>query len=116
MPQPYIVFDTKTAKGRVLSVALLLGVVVLCWYGVRWQLGNMLAELTRPGDPGAKRVSEVAVGLAPGDPLAQWLAASTHKMTSPGEQGVSTVMFEDVVRLSPYDYRWRIELDRKSTR
>jgi len=113
MPQPYIVFDTKTAKGRVLIVVLLLGVAILCCYAIRWQLGNMLVELTRPNEPDAKKVSETALRLAPGDPLAQWLVASTHKMSSTDDGPQASIRrFEDVVRLSPYDYRWWIELGR----
>lgn len=113
MSQPYFVLDTKQTTTRIVLAALAVGTIVLCWFGVRWQLGNMLGELTRPNDPRARDAAKTAVGLAPGDPIALWLAASTGKLdyTDEGLQR-SVGMFEDVVRHSPNDYRWWIELGR----
>jgi tetratricopeptide (TPR) repeat protein len=113
MSQPYIALDSKETTTRVLLAAVGIGIIVLCWFGVRWQLGNMLGELTKPNDPRAREVATKAVGLAPGDPIALWLAASTVRSdySSEGLQQ-SVAMYEDVIRHSPYDYRWWIELGR----
>jgi thioredoxin-like negative regulator of GroEL len=83
------------------------------WFAVRWQLGNMFAELTSLNQPDARQVSELAVRLAPRDPLAHWLRASKVKEEFSVESLEASVrMLEDVVRLSPHDFRWWIELGR----
>jgi tetratricopeptide (TPR) repeat protein len=87
--------------------------IALGGLGVRWQLGSMLAELTSPSDPAAKNISEVARGLAPDDPLAMWLFANAHRdLFKPDSIEPSITGFENVVRSSPNDYRWWIELGR----
>jgi tetratricopeptide (TPR) repeat protein len=113
MTQPYIALDTKLTKTRILLAVAAIGTIIVCWFGVRWQLGNMLGELTRPNDPRAGEIASTAIGLAPGDPMALWLAASTGKQDY-SEDGLrrSVQMYEETVRRSPYDYRWWIELGR----
>ena len=113
MAQPYIALDTKQTTTRILLAAAAIGTFVLCWFGVRWQLGNMLGELTRPNDPFAREVAEKAVSLAPGDPVALWLTASTERLNYKNDDTKQSVgLYEDVVRSSPNDYRWWIELAR----
>ncbi len=90
-----------------LIVAIVLVVVIGAVFAIRWQIGNMLASLTFPEDPGAVDLAATAVRWAPGDPLAAWLRAMTA--TDP----VNTVPYlEDAIRLAPYDHRLRIELGR----
>jgi Flp pilus assembly protein TadD len=73
----------------------------------------MIADLTPPSDPSAKSVATAAHDLAPGDPVSAWLVAETGKDLFTPEQLDPTVgRFEEVVRRSPYDYRWWIELGR----
>lgn len=93
--------------------AVILVVLLFVWFAVRWQLGDMLGELTGPNQPNAKELAATAVSLAPSDPTAQWLLAAKAKDDiSPAGIDRSVGLFEDVVRLSPYDFRWWIELGR----
>lgn len=83
------------------------------WWSVRLQLGSMLSELTVSTDPNADEIARIAAQLAPRDPSAKWLAASLEKDKFERESAENSVrMFEDVIRLSPYDFRWWIELAR----
>jgi len=93
--------------------AAVVGVIVFAWFAVRWQLGSMLAELTHPSEPNAERIAQMSRSFAPNDPAAVWLAASKEKEKFSPESIEQTVrLFEDLVRLSPYDFRWWIELGR----
>lgn len=87
--------------------------VIFGWWAARIQLGSMLSELTLPADPAADEIARIAGQLAPRDPSAKWLAASLEKDKFERESAENSVkMFEDVIRLSPYDFRWWIELAR----
>lgn len=98
---------------RIGLVVMLLAAVVFGWFAIRWQIGNMLAEMTTPADPNAKDIGQVAKSFAPGDPLATWLVASTEKdVFTPAKIESSLNQFEETVRLSPNDYRWWVELGR----
>jgi Flp pilus assembly protein TadD len=93
--------------------AAILCALVFVWPAVRWQLGSMLAELTAPNEPNAGEVAELAIKLAPADPRSMWLAATHEKSKfSPESIERSVLMFEEVVRRSPNDFRWWIELGR----
>jgi len=97
-----ITIDSKSIAARVGLAAVVLLSFVFVWFAVTWQLGNMLADVTQPTDANAPSVSGIAVGLAPGDPLAQWLkAAVAQDLSAKDYQG-----YADVIRLSPNDYRW----------
>lgn len=94
-------------------VGVVLCALVFAWFSVRWQLGNMLAALTPSSQPSADEISQLARGLAPSDPLPMWLAATREKENfSPESLEKSVDMFREVVRLSPNDFRWWIELGR----
>lgn len=113
MSEPLRIFDSKDLRVRLALVAVVLFALVFAWFAVRWQLGNMLAELTPPGNPEAREVSRIAMALAPADPLARWLAARTEKdIFTPEKIEASVRLSEDTVRRSPYDFRWWVELGR----
>lgn len=96
----------------VLAGTLILAFVFL-WFTGGWLIGNMLAELTSPSAPDADHVAPIAAGLAPSDPLSVWLLASRQTDEfSPENIERAVGLFEDVVRLSPNDFRWWIELGR----
>jgi hypothetical protein len=60
-------------------------------------------------------VARAAVSFAPGDPFAVWFAAAAERNVFASDTVDRSMMaFRDVVRLSPYDYRWWIELGRAS--
>lgn len=108
-----IILESKSSKGRLILVAVVVSVLVFGWFAVRWQLGNMLAHLTAPNQPNADDVARLASSLAPADPKPKWLAASAEKGTfSPENLERSVRLFEEVVRRSPNDFRWWIELGR----
>ncbi len=113
MSEPLRIFDSKDLRVRLVLIAVVLFALLFAWFAVRWQLGNMLAELTAPISPEAREVSRLAMTLAPADPLGRWLAARTEKDIFTPEKIEASVRFsEDTVRRSPYDFRWWIELGR----
>ncbi|MCY7344620.1 MAG: hypothetical protein LH614_00210, partial [Pyrinomonadaceae bacterium] len=68
------ILDARQTPVRGGLVVIILLTLAFGWFAVRWQLGNMLAELTLPTDPGAKDIAALAVQLSPGDPMANWLS------------------------------------------
>ena len=108
-----VILDSKTASARAILIVVVASALVFAWFAVRWQLGDMLGELTPPNQPDVREVADTAIALAPRDPMPRWLAAAKEKENfSPAGLENSVRMFETVVRLSPYDYRWWIELGR----
>ncbi len=107
------IFDASPSVRRIILGAVVILALAFGWFSIRWQIGSMFAELTSPNDPNAREVAEVAVSMAPSDPLANWLAASVEKdVFTPERIDAAAQMLVNVVRLSPYDYRWWIELGR----
>ncbi len=100
--------SSKNIPVRIGLAFVLLLVLVIIWFAVSLQLGNLLAEVTKPTDSDAKSIAEMAVSLSPRDPLTQWLKATLEQEADP--QKISG--FEKTVRLSPSDYRWWIQLGR----
>lgn len=101
------ILDSRKTSVRIGIIAAIIFALVFGWLAIRWQLGNMLAELTLATDQNAAEVAQLAVNFAPDDPLANWLFANTKTANSDAVQGL-----EKVVRLSPNDFRWWIELGR----
>jgi len=113
MSKPLISIRARETKGLVMLAAAIIAALGLSWCGVRWQLGSMLAELTSATDPKVKSISSAAKNLSPADPLAAWLEASSNRdLSDPETMEPAMRSFQDVVRLSPNDYRWWIELGR----
>lgn len=105
--------DTRKTPVKIGVIAMVLFALVFGWFSISRQIGNMLAELTVPNDPNAKQIGQLSQTLAPGDPLASWLAASTEKDVFTTEKiEASLEKYEDTVRLAPNDYRWWVELGR----
>src|SRR5688572_7547671 len=113
MNDSLLILDSKTQKARLILLGAVLLTIVFGWFAIRWQLGSLMAELTHPTEPRAAEIASIAQQLAPADPLATWLAATKEKDAfSPESTENSVRLFEDVVRLSPYDFRWWLELGR----
>ncbi|MCU1288847.1 MAG: hypothetical protein JWN60_1076 [Acidobacteria bacterium] len=107
------IIETKNIKAQMILVAAIIFALVFAWFGVTRQLGTMLAELTSPAASNAGQVAETAVSFAPRDPLAKWLEANIDRDAISFEKMDSALrLSEDVVRLSPYDFRWWIDLGR----
>ncbi len=103
--------DTRRLPVRVGLVAMIVFAVVFGWFAASWQLGNMLAELTLPSEPNAEELAALSKSLAPSDPLTSWLTANTKRGVLTEENPENPINdFKQTVRLSPFDYRWWIEL------
>src|SRR5436190_21425683 len=109
MTSDLIALDAKNLRSRLLLLVVVVAAVALAWFGIRWQLGDMLANLTNPTDPNAAEIAAFAQRLAPANPLASWLRASAVEGASVTR---SLESFEETVRLAPFDYRWRVDLAR----
>lgn len=105
--------DSHDLKVRIGIIATVICTLIFGWFAVRWQFGNMLAILTASSEPNAEEIARFASDLAPRDPESNWLLAETKKEIFSSDQSSSTINnYEKVVRLSPFDYRWWIELGR----
>ncbi len=104
--------DSSRLPVRIGIVLAVVSVLVFGWLAIRWQLGNMLAELTSPSDVNAAEVARLAVKLAPADSLSNWLLVSSAKNGKSGADSIAEMDFERIVKLAPYDFRWWIELGR----
>ena len=113
MAESINIIKSKNTKAKIILIAAIIFALVFGWFAVTRQLGNMLAELTSSSAANAAQTAGVAVNLAPRDPLARWLSANVEKNVLPAEKiNDSLKSYEDVVRLSPFDFRWWIELGR----
>ncbi|MCA1622533.1 MAG: carbohydrate binding domain-containing protein [Acidobacteria bacterium] len=107
------ILDSRTLVTRIILAVAIITVIAFGWFAMRWQFGNMLAELTLPNEANAAEIAKLAVNLASSDPLSNWLFASTRREASmPGKFSESSGGFETVVKLAPNDFRWWIELGR----
>ena len=112
MTTDLIVLEPNILRSRLLLIGVVLVMLVLTWFGVRWQLGDMLANLTLPTDENAPAIAALAENLAASDPRTSWLRAETGDQF-PDDSSVSSVeRAEQTVRLAPFDYRWRVDLGR----
>jgi tetratricopeptide (TPR) repeat protein len=107
------ILDSRTPVTRIILAVATITVIAFGWFAMRWQFGNMLAELTLPNEANAGEIAKLAVNLASSDPLSNWLFASTRRVASTPEKfSESSGGFETVVKLAPNDFRWWIELGR----
>ena len=108
-----VALDSRKPKIRILMILAVIGAILFAWFSIRWQIGNMLADLTLPTDPKAKEISVMATDLSPGDPLTNWFAASAGQDALTPQNAESALQkYENTVRLAPYDFRWWIDLGR----
>ena len=110
--EQFKVFDSRQMPVRIGIIIAVILVLIFGWLAIRWQLGNMLAELASPSDANAKEIARLAVKLAPDDALSNWLLADLTKDSKSGAASTAEKDFENVVKLSPNDFRWWIELGR----
>ncbi len=111
--QDVITKSARNLKCRFVLVGAIIFAVLFGWFSIRWQLGSMMASLTMPDSPGASQAADFASSLAPTDPVAKWLRASVElNGTSPDHISSAIPLYEEAVRFSPQDYRWRVELGR----
>jgi len=107
------ILDSRQLPVRVGLIALVIFALAFGWFAVRWQFGNMLAELTSPNDPKVKEIAALAHSFSPRDPMTNWLIASSRRnIFTPEAINATAKSFENVTRLSPNDFRWWVELGR----
>ncbi len=109
----FILFDMRSFFAKGVVIFALIFLIFVGWIGIRMQLGSMIGEMTPLTDPNAKANGLTAVYLAPNDPVANWLLLNAEKNSranSPEKD--NSVNFESVVRLSPNDFHYWLELGR----
>ncbi|QQS33448.1 MAG: hypothetical protein IPM50_02385 [Acidobacteriota bacterium] len=99
--------NATNAASRTLLIAMVIGCVLCAWFGIRWQIGTMLAERTSPAEDNAAEIAGTSIRFAP-------LFSGGHKllgsiMFAPEE---SLASYVDAARLSPFDIHRRIDLAR----
>ncbi|MDM7924298.1 MAG: hypothetical protein QUS14_18590, partial [Pyrinomonadaceae bacterium] len=105
--------SSRSATGIAILAAVTAGSLIFAWFSIRWQIGNMLGELTSINQSGASEIASAAVSMAPGDPLPHWLLAMKEREIFSAESIERSVTYmEEMVRVSPQDFRWWIELGR----
>lgn len=85
---------------RIVSAASVLVGVILLWFGVRWQIGGMFAEVTSSNDPEAAAIAESAIRLAPKNARGYWLSGAILK------SAFDDASFEAAI--SRYEYAARV--------
>lgn len=105
-PSDLITVDPRGVAVRIALVSAVSFVLVCAFFAIRWQIANMLAELTPDTDPYAGEIGKIAVGWSPSDPAGYALIAAAADPDGAVESLTSAV------RRSPNDYRWRIQLGR----
>lgn len=105
----------KGTSAKVAAIAVLVGLVLFMWFAVRWQIGNMLAEVTRSNDQGADLIADAAIALAPSDPGAYWLGGNVKRgFFDPESIDASVTYFRRGASVAPNNYRAWTELGRSN--
>jgi Flp pilus assembly protein TadD len=108
---PDQVIQLKAGTPAKITMLLIVGVALLAsWFVVRWFIGNTIAEYFNP-DETRLQVAQMAVTLAPNDPLPHWRVGNLILKKSPPDQIPLVVAeYEKAVSLAPNDYRFWMEL------
>lgn len=96
----------------VAAVVMVAGILIV-WFGVRWQLGDMFPEVTSESDRQAAEIAETAIGFAPSNPRGYWLSGAILKSAF-DELSVEKAIerFETAARVAPNRYTSWTELGR----
>lgn len=110
MPQELVQFNVRKPIVRIVLIVLLIAAATWSYFAVRWYIGNTLAEYFNPAQSNIQ-VAEMAVSLAPKDPLTHWrIAQVSQKLLPLDQQRRSIAEYETAVSLSPNDYRFWMSL------
>ncbi|MGH9874549.1 MAG: tetratricopeptide repeat protein [Pyrinomonadaceae bacterium] len=108
MPDQLIEFKTSATVKAIMTLTVLLALFA-SWFVVRWYLGNTIAEYFHPEEHRLE-TAQMAVNLAPNDPLPHWrLGNLALKELPPDQISVVVAEYEKAVSLSPNDYRLWME-------
>jgi tetratricopeptide (TPR) repeat protein len=112
MPDQLLHLSLRSPVRRALTVLPLLLALVGAWFSARWFIGNTIAENLNPDDRGVE-TAQMAVRMAPHDPLTHWtLAEVEQKNLSLAQPTAGITEYEESVRLAPNDYRFWLALGR----
>jgi hypothetical protein len=112
MPQELIQLNVRKVPIRILLILLLILAGAWSYFAVRWYIGNTLAEYFNPAENNLN-IAQMAVAMAPADPLTHWRIAQVSQKVMPlDQQALAIAEFEKAVSLSPYDYRFWMSLGR----
>jgi tetratricopeptide (TPR) repeat protein len=100
--------ELRAAWGRVLLLVPVALVMFGVWYGMRWCVGNTMAEWLPDIN-----AAYAATRLAPDDPQAHFTIARLRERSFlPEELPEAVRHYEEAARLSPNDFRYFMELGR----
>jgi tetratricopeptide (TPR) repeat protein len=100
--------ELRGVWARVLMLVPLGLLMMGAWFGMRWCVGNTMAEWLPDID-----AAYAAARLAPDDPQAQFTIARLRERSfQPGDLPEAAQRYEEAARLSPHDFRLFMELGR----
>ncbi len=106
MPEQTIHLNPRRFAVRLLLIFVLALTLVWAFFVVRWYLGNTLAEYFNADDRGLE-MAQLAVSIAPSDPLTHWRLGDVTARKLPSDQiGQVVAAYEKAASLSPNDYRF----------
>jgi len=98
-----------SAPMKAIATLVVLLALFASWFVVRWYVGNTIAEYFHPEDHRLE-TAQMAVSLAPNDPLPHWrLGNLALKELPPDQISLVVAEYEKAVSLSPNDYRLWME-------
>jgi tetratricopeptide (TPR) repeat protein len=109
MPDQILQIRASALSKLVMIFTVSLGLFA-SWFVVRWYVGNTIAEYFHPDDRRLE-TAQMAVLLAPDDPLPHWsLGYLIQKELPPDQISVAIAEYEKAASLSPNDYRLWMDL------
>lgn len=102
----------KNLKAKVIVAVVVSLTLVFVWFATRWQISEMFAAITRRDDPNVVQIADLALSLAPSNPVASKLRGQIGEDSASADRRTTVEIAEETVRLAPNDYRWRVELAR----
>jgi tetratricopeptide (TPR) repeat protein len=117
MSEQIALINLRPVWARLPLVLLALAALAASWYGMRWMIGDTMAEaapLSYENDPQASfETAEAAARLAPHDPLAYLTLARLHRYSFDPEMLPRALSeYEHAATLAPNDYLLWTELGR----
>jgi len=108
MPDQLMEFKASATVKAIMTLTVALSLFA-SWYVVRWYVGNTIAEYFHPEEHRLE-TAQMAVNLAPNDPLPHWrLGNLALKELPPDQISLVVAEYEKAVSLSPHDYRLWLE-------
>ena len=108
MPDQLMEFKASAPVKAIMTLTVLLALFA-SWFVVRWYVGNTIAEYFQAQDHRLE-TAQMAVSLAPNDPLPHWrLGNLALKELPPDQISLVVAEYEKAVSLSPNDYRLWME-------